>query len=129
MIAERHTAGVTARDGIWWFEYGRRLEEEGRMGDAATAFLTAYDLDPEDGGLLYRACIALALAGETARLLETLHRECARDPYTFVLVTREPAFADYLHSEEFAGLWELYEADCVVDTTGRCVLVGRGGCC
>ena len=44
------------------FNYGICLAELGRHQDAARAFLCAYELDPDDGGTLFRGCLSLAAA-------------------------------------------------------------------
>lgn len=80
------------------FNYGICLAELTRYSDAARAFLRAFELDPENGGALYRGCIALAAANDDTALLDVFRRECARDPEMIQL---------FLEEERFASFWKL----------------------
>jgi tetratricopeptide (TPR) repeat protein len=80
------------------FNYGICLAELNRHAEAARAFLRAYSLNPEDGGVLYRASLALADAGDAAGLLKVFRQECARDP---VMIYR------FLEEERFSRFWSL----------------------
>ena len=80
------------------FNYGICLAELGRHRDAARAFLRAYSLDPDDGGALYRGCLALADASDERGLLDVFRRECGRDPQMI---------RNFVDEERFARFWEL----------------------
>lgn len=80
------------------FNYGICLAELGRHQDAAYAFLRAYDLDPDDGGALYRGCLALAAADDAAGLLQVFRQECAWNP---------EMIQNFVDEERFSRFWEI----------------------
>ena len=92
------------------FNYGVCLAELGRHRDAARAFLRAYALDPDDGGALYRGCLALAEAGDASGLLAVFRRECARDPGMIHNFLDEERFAEYWQMPGFYALRDEYDA-------------------
>ena len=91
------------------FNYGICLAELGRHADAARAFLRAYSLDPEDGGALYRGCLALAAADDHAGLLGVFRQECERDPEMIHRFVEEQQFERYWSSPEFVSLRDEYD--------------------
>jgi len=91
-----------------WFNYGICLAELGRHKEAASAFLKAYELNPEDGGALYRGCLALAAAPDSTRLFEVFKSECERDPGMMVHFQEESAFDKFFRLPRFQDLREQY---------------------
>ena len=92
------------------FNYGICLAGLGRHDDAAQAFLRAYALDPDDGGALYRACLALAESGDESGLLAVFHKECARDKEMIHNFLEEERFAEFWKLPRFAALRKKYAA-------------------
>ena len=91
-----------------WFNLGICLAELANHRQAAEAFLKAYDLDPEDGGALLRACLALAHANDSAGLLRVFRTECERDPDMIELFVEEEAFARFFATPPFQQLRRQY---------------------
>lgn len=91
------------------FNYGICLAELGRHAEAARAFLRAYSLDPEDGGALYRGCLALAEADDRAGLLDVFRQECERDPEMIHRFLEEDRFESCWTLPEFVSLKEKYD--------------------
>ena len=90
------------------FNYGVCLAELGRPAEAARAFLRAYSLDPEDGGALYRGCLALAAADDRVGLLDIFRKECERDAEMIHRFVEEERFEPYWSLPEFVSLREEY---------------------
>jgi tetratricopeptide (TPR) repeat protein len=86
------------------FNYGICLEELGHYQDAAKAFLRAYELNRDDGGALYRGCLALAAAGDAPTLLRVFQQECGRDPEMIHNFLREERFARFWNVPGFGSL-------------------------
>ena len=86
------------------FNYGICLTGLERHKDAAQAFLCAHSLNPELGGALYRACLALAADGDASKLLEIFRQECVRDPEMIQLFLEESKFADFWKLPGFKSL-------------------------
>lgn len=93
-----------------WYNYGDCLEKLGRHEDAATAFLRVVDIEPEDGGAYYRACLALVAARDTVRLLAVVRRICTADPGMLLQIQSEPEFAPYFKLPEFSKLSQEFRA-------------------
>lgn len=91
------------------FNYGICLAELGRHADGARAFLRAYSLDPEDGGALYRGCLALAAADDHAGLLRVFRQECERAPEMIRRFVEEERFERFWSLPEFISLKEEYD--------------------
>lgn len=91
------------------FNYGICLAELTRHREAADAFLRAYALEPGRGGALYRGCLALAEARDTAKLLEVFRAECLRDPAMIHRFLEEERFGLFWTSPGFAELKTEYE--------------------
>ena len=90
------------------FNYGICLAELGRHREAARAFLRAYSLDPNDGGALYRGCLALAADGDAPGLLAIFHQECARDSEMIQNFLKEERFAPFWGLSDFKSLKKEY---------------------
>ena len=70
-----------------WFNLGVCESELGWHSRAAQSFLKAYELDPNDGGALYRACVSLAAAEDHKTLLAVMQQQCQWSPdmiYNFI---------------------------------------------
>src|SRR5688572_19143946 len=91
------------------FNYGICLAELGRHADAARAFLRAYFLDPDDGGALYRGCLALAAADDHTGLLTIFRQECERAPEMIHRFLEEKRLERYWSLPEFVSLKEEYD--------------------
>lgn len=90
------------------FNHGICLSELGRYDDSATAFLKAYELDEANGGALYRACIALALANNKDKLYEVFKTELEWNPSMINNFIKEEAFNNFFLENEFQKLKEQY---------------------
>jgi tetratricopeptide (TPR) repeat protein len=90
------------------FNHGICLAELGRHAEAARAFLRAYTLDPDDGGALYRGCLALADADDHVGLLNVFRRECERDPGMIYGFIEEGRFDQFWSLPEFVSLKDKY---------------------
>jgi tetratricopeptide (TPR) repeat protein len=92
-----------------WFNLGTCLSELGSHEEAAAAFLRAYELAPEDGGALYRGCLALAEADNPGELYRVAERECELDPELIHNFIEDPHLQPFFQRPEFAALRERYE--------------------
>lgn len=75
-----------------WHNFGICLTGLGRHSEAADMFLQAYELDPEDHRLQYRAFRSLFEAGEEARFVALARREIQRMPEVLGLLLEDPDF-------------------------------------
>lgn len=93
-----------------WFNYGVCLHQLERYDEAASAFKSAYQLNPKDGGALYRCCISLAANSDKNGLLEVFERECERDSSMIDNFLSEKAFSEFFKHSEFKDLVEKYRS-------------------
>ena len=93
-----------------WFNLGVCYSELGQFAEAAPAFLRAYNLAPEDGGALLRACLAYVDAGDAPGLLRVIETECARDPSMLQLFLEEPSFRPFFKTPPFRQLRTRFQA-------------------
>jgi tetratricopeptide (TPR) repeat protein len=91
------------------FNYGVCLAELGRHRDAASAFLRAYSLDPDDGRALYRSCLAIAATDDASALLALFRQECVRDPEMIQSFLAEKRFAKFWELQGFKSLKDEYK--------------------
>ena len=92
------------------FNYGICLAELGRHSDAARAFLRAYELEPDNGGALYRGCLALAAADDAPALLAVFQKECAWNPGMIHNFVEEERFARFWKIPGFRSLRDEHDA-------------------
>jgi tetratricopeptide (TPR) repeat protein len=83
-----------------WFNLGACHHQLGEHRRASDAYLCAYDIKPEDGGALFRGCLALAEGQLSERFIEVMTIVCQRDPSLLHLFEETEEFLPILQSPE-----------------------------
>ncbi len=85
-----------------WFNYGVCLEGLNRNIEAANAFKTAYQLEPEDYGCQYRIFHNLSLAKDVSEFIKFAEKEISKVPEILELIAEEEEFKEITNSNEYS---------------------------
>ena len=92
-----------------WFNYGICLNGLKQYDEAGDAFLKAYELNQDDGGALFRCCIAYATASNSDKLFQVFKKECDRDPEMIDNFLEEKTFNKFFQEPRFKKLENQYK--------------------
>jgi len=87
-----------------WFNYGVCLDALGKHQEASSAFLKAYELQPDNYGAQYRVFRSLALAGNKQQFISLARAESKNSPGLINLIEQQAEFKNITSTEDWRDL-------------------------
>lgn len=92
-----------------WFNYGVCLDELGRYGEAAEAFIKAQEFNIKDWGIHYRILRSFRLANDLDQFWEYADYSCGLNSDLLQAIRSCDEFRELVVTTEFRHLEEKYE--------------------
>jgi len=94
-----------------WFNLGVCLDELGRHGEAAEAFIKAQELNVEDWEIHYRILRSFFLADDIDQFFEFADYSCGINSEMIGALSDDPDFSRLRERPEFEALRQKYQQD------------------